>query len=252
MTESPQLNRSRRQFRRPIVSYKRLAALAVLTVSAVACQGTPRMSAQGSQVVSTCPTPNAPDYYLRLEKGGYLLDTMSRHLRLAQVEPLWCGASRPATFRLLYLPSHRPALIVSVGESGRNWLGQPRWVLETVRFDDPRSDRAIDSPNGPRVTHRDKSALSDRDATELLNAISSKSFWNASSWEERGVDDGTIILIEGQQEGIYRAIGRWSIDAPMFELASVFVRTAKLSETAELEDVAYRIGSKEGDRRKSQ
>jgi hypothetical protein len=227
----------------------RMAAIvpAALLVAFAGCHQAPETSRPiGTEVVSTCPSSTSPHYYIKLDRGGYLQERASEHLEVAEVAPLWCGSRVHPTFRLLYLPSHRPATIVSISESERNWLGQSHWTAKTVRFEDPRSDKSIDAAGKAQVTERGELELSAEQVTEFFKSIGSTSFWNADAWRERGVDDGTIILIEGQQDGLYRSVGRWSIDASMFELASVFTRTAKLSVTADLEDIIHRLNKQEG------
>jgi hypothetical protein len=222
------------------------ATVAITFLAFMACHQAPTVAPpQGEQLASTCPPANSSNYYVRLEKGGYLQRWASQILRSADAAPLWCGAQGPTTFRLLYLPSHRAAMIVSISESERNWLGQTGWTASTVRFENPRSPSAIDATRAFLVADRNKVTLTVAETKGFLDAIKEHSFWNSPSWQERGVDDGTIILIEGHQDGLYRAVGRWSTDASMFELASVFSRTAQLSVTAELEDLAYRLNKQE-------
>lgn len=221
-------------------------ALFLLPLILIGCQRSAQLRpAVGEPLAAACPAATTPLYYLRLEKGGPLQQSAAEHLRLADVPPLWCG-SPATTFRLLYLPSHRSPVVVSFTESPPDWFGRTQWTAKVVRFEDSRSAAFVDSGGGPRVAERTETRITPAQANAFVAALNASSFWNATGWSERGVDDGTVIVIEGQQDGVYRLVGRWSADASMFDLASVFARTAHLPVASALEDMAYRLQKEEG------
>src|SRR5687767_3330550 len=94
--------RSALVMRRVLWTVASSAAPVLLGVGLVACERSPKTGVpQGVQVASTCPSASASASHLKLEKGGYLQDSASRHLQLAEEMPLWCGSPAQTAFRLL-------------------------------------------------------------------------------------------------------------------------------------------------------
>ena len=199
---------------------------------------------QGRDIVSTCPAQIDPGYYF--PAGGLGTDAsdatlqswFSQYLKHAGALPLWCGGSGSESYRLMYLPSFRPALLVSLSEAGTDWAFRKRWVIRTVRFADPHPT-ATESSNDPlRVIGRDEIIISDQAARGFFEALARSGFWSSRDFvHDTSVEDGIALLVEARQRGLYHVSTRINArDEPFHEMARQLIRLAKLPVPLELEE----------------
>jgi hypothetical protein len=206
---------------------------------------------RGQQIVAACPPPADPAYYFQptsINPAGqdeFIRRSFSSYLVSAELLPLWCDASEDEVYRLLYLPSGRPALIVEMRQASGDWLNRRRWNVNVFRFEDPRQ-RSLRSSEAIKITQRQNHTLADSAAGDFFAALDRAAFWDASPWKDAGVDDGTMILIEARAGGIYRPVTRWSTDARVFSAAVSLIQAANVPVPQELEDNTVRLSRNEG------
>jgi hypothetical protein len=229
--------------------------LAILTVMFAGCGGAvSHPPPRGQQIAAICPPPADPGYYLQpssinpAREDEFLRGSFSSYFRSAGLAPLWCGARQGEIYRLLYLPSGRPALIVEMSQAPEDWLNRRRWNFNVIRFEDPRS-KSSGLSEAFKVTERQDRILSDSDTSRFFVALDRAAFWDASPWKDAGADDGTMILMEGHAKGMYRPVTRWSTDARVFDAAIAIFQTGNVPVPPELEDNLFRLNRSEATNR---
>jgi hypothetical protein len=207
----------------------------------------------GRAMVETCPATTDPGYYFPAstidpsgDNDGFVRNWFSSHLRSAQLAPLWCGTGNNEVYRLLYLPTSRPAIVIELEESGKDWLRNRRWNVRAFRFDDPRTVPTHSERRDVAIVDRRQQRLSESEAAGFFDSLARASFWHAPDWQDPDVQDGTAILIEGRKSSTYRPVTRFSMDTPMFSAARALMRIAKVPIPPELEDLIYRLEKREG------
>lgn len=193
----------------------------------------------GHQLVETCPTPDSADFFF---PAGYIQpahdltnDTFFRRwysefLRASNVGPLWCGPDKAETYRLLWLPTYRPAMVISIASTSRDWK------IQKVVFADPRERVEGGSDVSVRVVSRDEFLVPDAPARVFLDALEAADFWTAPHYVSSGVDDGHFWVVEGRKGTTYRVSTRHSADDLKFEDAvRVLTRLARAKVPPEME-----------------
>ena len=75
--------------------------------------------------------------------------------------------------------------------------------------------------------------ISSDDWVRLKNAIETQQFWELDSWEEVNGADGSQWIIEGQKNGRYHVVDRWSpTKDPIRELGLLMWQLSKLQTPA--------------------
>lgn len=77
-----------------------------------------------------------PPQGLEGHAADHVQQEAARFLRPTGLEPLWCGSVAEKIYRLVWMPSFRPALVVVVMSHSVGW------VVQSTQFEDPRLERA--------------------------------------------------------------------------------------------------------------
>lgn len=119
------------------------------------------------------------------------------HLQAAGWIPLWCGPASQPVFRLTWVPSFGPAVLVETTRTPEDW------AIRTVEFADPRKrlDRFA-------VVRRSQTRASMEDGDDLPGWLRQAGFWSAPPLVRSTMMDGVAVLIEGRSAGGYHAIDR--------------------------------------------
>lgn len=193
-------------------------------------QECPVASDGGSQFPASSIHPGANDDSIRRWFSSYLT--------AAALQPVWCGNADTEVYRLLYLPSSQPAVVIELRQDAADWLNRPRWRLRTFRFEDPHTSSRVDSS---KVVDTQAFSIAAADTADFFGELMDADFWKAEYWASAGSDDGIAMLLEGRKSGIYRPITRLNIDPKIFGTARSMMAMAKIRIPPELEDAITRL-----------
>lgn len=206
--------------------YRQLSWLMGLVVisSFLACSAdsTPAPEVRlGLKVDKTCPASDREDYYYpratvvgnEPSQDDFLREWFSRYLRTSGAAPLWCAGSSEA-YRLLWLPSYRPAILIDLIKQGDGWQ------LTRVLFTDPRLPASGTQASPFAVNARIEQRVSDQSVSPFVRALSGASYWTRPAYIGSDVEDGHLEVIEARRGDLYRAVTRRAGEEVKFDDAA--------------------------------
>jgi hypothetical protein len=119
------------------------------------------------------------------------------------------------------MPAFRNARIVTLN------LHDGSWSVDTVDFGDQLfQERTVDSPQPPRSTR----GITHSELDALREELNSADFWNAVPIrEDREVDDGWAMAVEGRSGDRYRVVTRINLLDGYERVACAFFLAARMS-----------------------
>jgi hypothetical protein len=204
----------------------RTVALLAGAILAVGCGITPpepkpRAEARlGLRQAAECPPSSSPDHFYPASAiPEFDADDASRRtvhaefLKAADAPPLWCGPAAAESYRLLYLATSRPALLVSAEKTAEGWFAR------SVQFIDPRT--MPHAPDRPPLWTVATAGMVDRtlgDGRAFESLRRAAGLWTMPERQEnRHANDGAIWFMESRAEGLYRMVIRDRVPSPLFE-----------------------------------
>lgn len=179
-----------------------------MSIAIVGGCGRQSQGEHSSSEIAACPprdadtSPFTLEWREALSKRPNVLDEATKLLRAIDAQPFWCGHDIDQGYRVVWMPSYRPNVVVSVTRLGAVWK------FQSVEFADPRNE-LNGGPSRWQPVRRVEGPLSDEAARSISGAFGMAPFWSAPAWpEEREIDDGTSVLIEGRAAGAYQVVVR--------------------------------------------
>ena len=122
----------------------------------------------------------------------------SKFLRSIQAPSLSCGHMVTEAYRLLFLPSYGPAVVILARST------ETGWRLEVHEFRHPRTSR-------PRTVERHvERTLTQDEVRTLLDGLRAADFWTTPAWKNSLSEDGATWVLEGRLNTGSRVVGRRS------------------------------------------
>jgi hypothetical protein len=186
-----------------------------------------------NRVRSECGRMGDPDYYFEgdiIEPANSLNDsvlreTYDRFLGAIQAPSLSCVSDIRDAYRLLWLPSYRPAVVIQVIRKGYTWH------MSGTIFGDPRGGTRL-----TEIVRRLETDVSDAQIQGFRSLLKDAKVWSAPSWQESTVQDGAICVVEIKVGTGYRVLTRSNPSDPAFKRASAeFFHIAGLTVPAPLQ-----------------
>jgi hypothetical protein len=203
----------------------------------------PRAEARlGLPQAAECPPSSSPDHFYPASAipDFDAVDASRRtehaeFLKAAAASPLWCGSGSTESYRLLFVDTDRPALLVSAEKSTAGWS------VRSVRFIDPRTmPQTTDRPPlwtvaTGRMVDR---TIGDGHAFESLRRAAG--FWTMPERQaNHGASEGATWFLESRAEGLYRMVIRDRAPSLLFEaVARELVKLADLPVPREMQQPA--------------
>lgn len=206
-----------------------VAVLAVVIVFAIACRDPSPVSNDKPQITTEClPSADAGRYFGDDSVGGREISIgFARLLEAGAFSPLWCSGSSDA-YRLVWMPSFRPAIVIVVTRSSEGW------VARGAQYADPRQS-ASSGVTPLQVVNRVSRPVNEETVQDLTGWLRQAQFWTSTSSSNPSGFDGHLALIEGWRDGEYHAVGVRNPTGAFAEAARTMVVLAGLDVPAEME-----------------
>jgi hypothetical protein len=173
-------------------------------------------------VAAACPSVDSRDYFFppgaifannRDGQDDFWRDWSARFLRSADLGSLSCGGTAE-TYRMLFLPASRPAVIVELGKTATDWR------VVRIAFHDPRQARPGHTADPLAVSERTESRLANDAVAPFLVALEDAAFWTTPGYASSKAEDGHRWILEARKDGVHRVVTRHDTDAEPFKNAS--------------------------------
>ena len=201
--------------------------LVAAALSGGCSSGSPPQIAAGYAVAPECPSPSAADYFLGADRLGYDRDfdrltreRISSLLRPASEMPLWCGAGIDEAYRVVWVPSYRPAAVASLVHR------QGAWHAAFTSFSDPRDGGESEW----RVVDSISTVVSRESAQTVADTLEKTDFWRlrTARLQDAAGNDGGRLLVEGRQGSRYQVVYHWQPqDEPLGDAARRLIEIAR-------------------------
>jgi hypothetical protein len=200
-------------------------SVTAFVLSSAACERLhPPMPTLAKQVRPVCPPASDREYYfpdatispIRAFDLFYQSE-YSRYLSVSSAPSISCLGTVQEEYRLLWIPSNRPAGMISVSRRGDGW------VVASIEFVDPMKQN-------PRwvLQKRTDSHLTNDDVQPLIAALQTGGFWTTLSSEASSGEGGEPWIVEGRTKTGYHAVTRISLyDATFKALGFPFFTVAR-------------------------
>lgn len=129
---------------------------------------------------------------------SWVLADGARLLEAAGLPRLWCGAM-PDTYRVLWVPTRRPLLAITLQRSDDGW------AIETVESRDPRQ---LPLSSAIVIERRSSRRTEPTAAEQVAQEIEAAGLWTAPVAQDGRAEDGAGLIVEVRQAGRYRGILR--------------------------------------------